>query len=287
MRTAGSLYSRAAVGDRAAWKALGGALFRISSWQHPCVVGNASISASSHHWGISLQGCKSQGMLQKLLQWELCCCSKNKRSRSDSVLGTNIFLMMYVFISQSCWTVHRCTHYILSWNAIFFSFTPQCKPCWKNETPLCLEVRLKHLFGCLQLLSPFETWRLNTYWWAEKWVGHKTPIRLQWKMECRRVVHTALKVSHSAKVVNLKKIVGVEEHPGLCFPAQITGAESNLALWICVQPSKWVLLIQHSEIQCGQPQVATVWFCQSQTVPSLCALLMWASWHDVLNFLVF
>lgn len=51
-------------------------------------------------------------------------------------------------------------------------------------------------------------------------------------------MHTTVKVPHSAKVVNVKKILGGEEHPGLCFPAQITVAESNLALWICVQPSR-------------------------------------------------
>lgn len=67
-----------------------------------------------------------------------------------------------VLISQSCWAVLRCTQYIPSWNAIFFSFTPQCEPCWKNEPPLCLEVRFKYLFGCLQLLSAFKNWRLNT-----------------------------------------------------------------------------------------------------------------------------
>lgn len=66
-----------------------------------------------------------------------------------------------------------------------FSF-PQCKPCWKNKTPLCLEVRLKYLFGCLQLLSAFKNWRLieYRYWWAKKWVGHKTgPVANQAQME--------------------------------------------------------------------------------------------------------
>lgn len=73
---------------------------------------------------------------------------------------------------------------------------------------------------------------------------------------------TAVKVPHSAKVVNVKMILGGEERPGLCFPALITVAESNLALWICVQASgcsgKRMFVVQHSEIQCGQPQVATV-----------------------------
>lgn len=125
-----------------------------------------------------------------------------------TVCREQISLMMCVFISQSCWTVLRCTQYILSWNAIFFSLTPQCKPCWKNKNPLCLEVRPKYLFYCLQLLSAFKNWRLNTdpvelkSGWVTKqdWLQ----IRPRGNLECRRVVHTALKVPHSAKLVNLK-----------------------------------------------------------------------------------
>lgn len=139
-------------------------------------------------------------------------------------------------------------------------------------------------------LLKIEGWlNTNTGELKNEWVTKQDQlqIRPKWNMECRRVVHTTAKVPHSAKIVNLKKILGGEEHPGLCFPAHITVAESSLAFWICVQPSRRAFVTQHSEIQCEQPQAATLWFCQSQIVPSLSALLMWASWHDTLNFLVF
>lgn len=48
----------------------------------------------------------------------------------------------------------------------------------------------------------------------------------------------AVKVLHSAKVLNLKKILGGDEQLGLCFPVQITVTERKLALWICIRPSR-------------------------------------------------
>ena len=42
------------------------------------------------------------------------------------------------------------------------------------------------------------------------------------------------KVLHSAKVFNHSKILGGDEHLGLCSPVQITVTERKLALWICI-----------------------------------------------------
>lgn len=67
---------------------------------------------------------------------------------------------------------------------------------------------------------------------------YRLQVGPKWDMECRRVVHMAVKVLHSAKVFNLKKILGGDEHLGLCFPVQITVSERKLALWICIQPSR-------------------------------------------------
>lgn len=166
----------------AACKPHGEPLFRSSSWQHPYVVGSTDISGSSHQL-VTLSKHANYRECCKSCYSGNCCCSKSKTSRSGSLQGTNIFLWCV------CSSPRAAGQFLGVLNTYClempFSF-PQCKPCWKNETPLCLEVRLKYLFGCLQLLSAFRNWRLieHRYWWAKKWVGHKTgPVANQAQME--------------------------------------------------------------------------------------------------------
>lgn len=166
MRAAGSLHSRAS------WVLLWGLRQPEKLMVGPCW---ETAPGSIPEWGAVLELLLppiSEVSLSRDAQYRACCkscyrgkelwcCSKSKKGKSDSAENKYLFDVC-VFISQSCWTVLRCTQYILSWNAILFSFTPQCKPCLKNKTPSCLEVRLKYLFCCLQLLSAFKNWRLNT-----------------------------------------------------------------------------------------------------------------------------
>lgn len=147
------------------------------------------------------------------------------------------------------------------------------------------------LLGCLKLLAAFKNWGLieHRYWWAEKWVDHKPVLvanRAQMGHGVQKSCAYGCESVTQCKVFNLKKILGGDEHLGLCFPVQITVTERELAVWICIQPSRWVFVVQHSEIWYDQSRVAIVSFCQSQYVSSVYALLMWASWPDVLNFLV-
>lgn len=78
---------------------------------------------------------------------------------------------------------------------------------------------------------------------GEKWVGHKTGLVVNQAQTKHGVQKGCANSCESATLCQGSQSQkdfrgGGEEHPGLCFPAQITVAESNLTLWICVQPSR-------------------------------------------------
>lgn len=77
-------------------------------------------------------------------------------------------------------------------------------------------------------------------------MGHKKVVVAN-QAQMGHGVQKGVKVLHSAKMFSLKKVLGGDEHLGLCFSVQTTVTERKLALWICVQPSRQVFVIQHSE----------------------------------------